>query len=369
MKRPSLAAMRGKPFRFFAGLAGGITLLWIGLAACRPVTPTPSPVPEVHLATVGGAPAATTTPVMEGGASPAEPLRFLLPTPPVEPQTAWRPPLYPSPWAIAPFDHFYFARPVAADEVNWPLADYRYGGVFFSPRNPHTGVDIPARYGTPVLAAASGQVVWAGYGLYSGIKENRSDPYGLAVVLQHNFGYQDQRLYTVYAHLSEIEVAPGQWLETGEVLGEVGSTGFTTGPHLHFEVRLGVNDSHHTVNPELWLVPPQGWGVLVGRLTDYYLRPLAGYLVLVENLTTGQQWQVKTYSSLGVNSDPYYNENLVLSDLPAGHYLVRVPSASYRSKLEVDICPGQVTYFFYQTWVGFSLALPRPPAGPATPLP
>lgn len=339
----------------------GLLLLSVTLAACSAAPPVPTPSPAI-IEPAPGAPFETPEATQATIAAPTEPLRFILPTPPADLLAAWRPPLYPSPWAVSPFDHFYFARPIAADEVNWPLADYRYGGIFFSPRNAHTGIDIPADYGTPVLAAAAGQVVWADYGLYSGIKENHKDPYGLAVVLQHPFGYQDQRLYTVYAHLSEIEVAPGQWLETGDRLGKVGNTGFTTGSHLHFEVRLGTNDSHHTLNPELWLVPPQGWGVLVGRLTDYYLRPLTGQLVLVENLDTGRTWQVKTYGSLGTNSDPYYQENLVLGDLPAGRYRVRVPTASYRSELEVEIRPGQVTYFFYQTWVGFSTALPRPPA-------
>ncbi len=344
-------------------------LVFVGvLTACYTASTTPTLSPT-DLDLTPFAPSATPEPIASRQAQTADPLRFVLPTPPVELLSAWRPPLYPSPWAISQFDHFYFARPIAADEVSWPVADYRYGGIFFSPQNAHTGIDIPANYGAPVLAAAPGQVVWANYGLYSGIKENRRDPYGLAVVLQHPFGYQNQRLYTVYAHLSEIEVAPGQWLETGEVLGKVGNTGFTTGAHLHFEVRLGVNDSHHTLNPELWLTPPQGWGVLVGRLTDYYLRPLIGHLVLVENLDTGQRWQVKTYGSLGANSDPYYKENLVLSDLPAGRYLVRVPSSSYRSNLEVEIRPGQITYFFYQAWVGFSTALPRAPMEVAIPKP
>jgi len=91
----------------------------------------------------------------------SDPLRFVFPTPQPAPVSAWRPPLYPTPWAPTPYDHFYFARPIAANEINWPLADYRYGGVFFD-NVVHTGVDIPAPRGTPVLAAGPGRVTWAG---------------------------------------------------------------------------------------------------------------------------------------------------------------------------------------------------------------
>jgi hypothetical protein len=296
-------------------------------------------------------------------------MQFDLPTPGPEPVSAWRPPLYPIPWAVSQFDHFYFARPIAADEINWPEANYRYGGVFFRSEDVHTGVDIPADFGAPVIAAGPGQVVWAGWGLYSGLSENTDDPYGIAVVIHHDFGYQNQPLYTVYAHLSEVDVTRGQWLDTGDVLGRVGNTGFTTGPHLHFEVRLGGNDSYHTLNPELWLVPPEGWGVLAARLTNYRSELLNSFLVIVESRSTGQIWMVKTYSSAGVNSDSYYHENLVLSDLPAGMYTINVPYAGFSNKIDLEILPGQVTYFSFQGWVGFSTDLPPPKEEIPTPIP
>src|SRR3989304_5183477 len=95
--------------------------------------------------------------------SPA-PFQFSLPTPGAEPVSAWRPPLYPIPWAMSPYDHFYFARPIAADQVNWPLPDYRYGGVFFGPNIVHTGGDIPTPAGTPIMAAGGGGGVWGRVG-------------------------------------------------------------------------------------------------------------------------------------------------------------------------------------------------------------
>lgn len=291
---------------------------------------------------------------------PSEPLRFDLPTPAAEPVSAWRPPLYPVPWALNAYDHFYFARPIAADEVNWPLANYRYGGVFFE-NITHTGVDIPARPGTPVLAAGPGTVVWAGWGLFSGEPRNENDPYGQAVAIRHDFGYNGQTLYTVYAHMRQVDVAPGQWVDTGQYIGEVGDTGYTTGPHLHFEIRIGENSYYQTRNPELWIVPPQGWGVLAGRVMDSNRELMRKKSVLIESLRTGRQWTVITYGPDSVRPDPYYNENFVISDLPAGLYNVYIVFDGRSSRLELEIRPGQVSYFTFRGEFGYSLDPPPAP--------
>jgi murein DD-endopeptidase MepM/ murein hydrolase activator NlpD len=92
----------------------------------------------------------------------------------------------------------------------------------------HTGTDIGAAMGTPVLAALSGRVILA----------DMMGGYGLAVALEHNSGIQQ----TLYAHLSEIFVKPGELIQQGTVIGRVGSTGASTGPHLHFEFRQMTQD-------------------------------------------------------------------------------------------------------------------------------
>ncbi|MCC6501384.1 MAG: M23 family metallopeptidase [Anaerolineales bacterium] len=291
-----------------------------------------------------------------------EPFRFVLPTPGAEPVSGWRPPLYPTPWAVSPYDHFYFARPIAADNVNWPLAEYRYGGVFFAPDIVHTGVDIDAARGTPILAAGSGTVVSADWGLFTNVPGNFSDPYGKAVTIRHDFGYQGQELYTIYAHMSEIIAVKGQRVETGDTLGLVGDTGATTGPHLHFEVRLGGNSFYDTYNPELWMSPPQGWGVLVGKLTgekgeslnqvEVKVRPFPSEVPLRRALT---------YAEDAVNGDPYYHENLVLSDLPAGIYKIMMEYKEKNAQFFVEIFPGQVTYFTFTDQEGFQLVPPPAP--------
>lgn len=92
----------------------------------------------------------------------------------------------------------------------------------FSRRHFHTGVDIAAPFRAPVRAASDGTVLFAGW--YGG--------YGKLVVLDHGQG-----LSTLYGHLSTILVRPGQRITRNQVVGRVGSTGYSTGPHLHYEVR------------------------------------------------------------------------------------------------------------------------------------
>jgi len=293
------------------------------------------------------------------------PLQFVFPTPMPAPVSAWRPPLYPIPWAPTPYDHFYFSRPIAADEVNWPLADYRYGGVFFQDVV-HTGVDIPAARGTQVLAAGSGKVTWAGYGLYA-LTPDDDDPYGLAVAIRHDFGYDGGTLYSVYGHMDDIFVTKGQHLERGDLIGLVGDTGKVTGVHLHFEVRLGKNNFFGSRNPELWMSPPQGWGVLAGRLMSTSGALLESHAIQVRSYAGEQRWEVKSYGKGSTNSDPYYNENLVLGDLPAGDYEIWIPYAGSIYNQDIHIQPGMVSYFTFKGRNGFKVGLPQVPGTAISP--
>jgi len=314
----------------------------------------------------------------EAGLTPSPvPFQFNIPAPGAEPISGWRPPLYPVPWAMAPYDHFYFARPIAADQVNWPIPDYRYGGIFFAANVVHTGIDIDAEEDSPILAAGPGTVVWVGWGLFTETPGNVSDPYGIAVAIRHDFGYNDQQLYTVYAHMSKAVAIMGQQVKTGELIGLVGATGATTGPHVHFEVRYPLNSFHYTYNPELWVAPPQGWGVLVGRVMDTDGKVLEHAEVNVRSEETKRIFTVKTYGRGGaINPDPYYNENLVLGDLPAGIYKVTLLYEKKTRQTWVEIFPGQVTYFTFEGENGFGTERPPAPtlnflpeALPSTPAP
>jgi len=88
----------------------------------------------------------------------------------------------------------------------------------------HGGIDFGARWGSPIVAAADGQVVGAGW----------AGGYGRQVQVAHGGG-----VVTTYSHMSAIAAAPGTPVRQGQVIGYVGSSGLSTGPHLHFEVRVG----------------------------------------------------------------------------------------------------------------------------------
>ena len=103
----------------------------------------------------------------------------------------------------------------------WPTSVHTISGNNYW--SGHLAIDIGAGIGSPVYAADSGVVIWAGW---------MENGYGNVVIIDHNNNY-----VTVYAHLSVVNVSCGQNIFQGSVLGSAGSTGNSTGPHLHFEIR------------------------------------------------------------------------------------------------------------------------------------
>ncbi|WP_173460111.1 peptidoglycan DD-metalloendopeptidase family protein [Ruminococcus flavefaciens] len=123
----------------------------------------------------------------------------------------------------------YAARPSSSStvltgsgEFGWPVDGGYISDIFGGTRN-HKGMDIAANTGTEIYAAEDGEVVSAGW---------NSGGYGYFVQIGHTDGYQ-----TVYGHMSAVLVTEGQFVARGQLIGEVGSTGDSTGPHCHFEVR------------------------------------------------------------------------------------------------------------------------------------
>ncbi len=114
------------------------------------------------------------------------------------------------------------ARSQTSLRFSWPVRG-RLSSQFGGRRGrPHEGIDIVARRGTPILSSESGRVIHSG----------RLGSYGKVVIVKHAGRYR-----TVYAHASKLLVRKGEFVERGQKLAEVGSTGRSTGPHVHFEIR------------------------------------------------------------------------------------------------------------------------------------
>ena len=114
----------------------------------------------------------------------------------------------------------------------WPAVNHFLSGFEYSPSTNHFGIDIAGALGNAIYAADNGVVVYAGWNDWG---------YGNVVVIDHDGGWQ-----TLYAHLSSFNVGCGQSVYQGDVIGAFGSTGNSSGPHLHFEM---LNESYGKVNP------------------------------------------------------------------------------------------------------------------------
>ncbi len=237
-----------------------------------------------------------------------------------------------------------FQRPILAPGTDTVDRSYPYGSTEGGLREPHHGVEFYNASGTPVLAAADGRVYYSGddsirkFSPWSGF-------YGNIIILEHPMSDTAfDTLYTLYAHLSKVDVSSGQTVTAGEKIGEVGLTGTASGSHLHFEVRVDANDYESTLNPELWLLPHPGNGVLSMRFVDengQFVRAQPNVQFYPDpNGTFIQAWQPETY-------DPgLYNgnwENAVLGDLPAGSYRITYLWSGVLVERWVKIQPGNLT--------------------------
>lgn len=130
--------------------------------------------------------------------------------------------------------------PASRSQFQAPVRRYGLSARFGEPGSwssgHHTGLDFVAPEGRPVHAAKAGVVIWAAGG----------DAYGKQVQINHGGG-----ITTLYAHLGTIRVRKGERVEGGQLIGTIGMTGHTTGPHCHFEVRV----KDKPTNPARWLWP------------------------------------------------------------------------------------------------------------------
>lgn len=271
------------------------------------------------------------------------------------PPTNFQPPPLIPPISRDPLgrDHYWLQRPIDSNAQNWVLGVYSYGSDGPDKNNPlrvHHGIDMPNRVGEIVRAAGAGTVIWAADGRQgeTPIFEN-SPSYGNVILIEHDFGYQGRPIWTLYAHLSSSFVQVGQVVQMGEAIGQVGATGNVTGPHLHFEVRMGQNRYGSTYNPILWMVPYVGHGVIAGRVVDERGNNIMDADITIRNFATGAIHTTTTsyvYQNNGfdVNPDPTWNENFAVADVPIGRYNVIAVVNGERVVQQVTVLEGTTAF-------------------------
>lgn len=305
------------------------------------ITPSPTftitPSPTLTLTPIPSAtPYPTTTPI--ASATPTSPLE----DPNSTPLPTWTPP--PPDPSTQINDHYVFGRPISPNGTNWVDRNYPYGNTRGGQLQIHHGVEFINGTGTPIRAVGDGVVFYAG-GDQAVQFGSMLDYYGNLVVIQHPVtDTSGQPVFTLYGHMSRVEVATGQSVSAGDEIGIVGATGVALGPHLHLEVRVG--DPYNfdgTRNPELWIRPFGGFGTLAGRVTDS-----AGNILYDVSMTIQSQNITRyafSYAGTEVNGDSVFGENFTLGDLPADWYTVTVGEGGrVRFRQLIYVYPNRTTW-------------------------
>ena len=251
--------------------------------------------------------------------------------------------------------HFLLERPIALPGTITIDPTYPYGSTQNGTRQPHHGVEFYNASGTAVLAAADGIVIVAGNDRQAEAYSLWLNFYGNLIVIEHNLPDVSQPVFTLYGHLSKIEVQSGQSVRAGEKIGEVGATGAAIGSHLHFEVRLGEDDYDSNRNPVLWLKPSSGedgnpLGVIAGRFANSQGDPIHYTGLNIQYFPDpgkpqAAAYQVETYApeEHPVRGDDAWQENFVLGDRPAGQYRISFVWENLLYERWIEVQPGKVT--------------------------
>lgn len=271
----------------------------------------------------------------------AHPITPTLITPSSTPAPTFTPPALPQ---TAPDEHYWLRRPVAEGGVVWTNKHYPYGSTRGGELRPHHGVEFDVPYNTEILATASGTIVVAGNDAATAYGPHTSF-YGNLVVIQHDFLYNGQLVFTLYGHLNRPLVEVGQQVNAGDMIGLSGATGVADGPHMHFEVRLGQNSYENTHNPLLWLWPFPDRGTVVGRVTFPNGALAYEAPVRVERIDAPSRYAATTtYANETLNADDLWNENFAIDDVEAGYYRVTVTAGDKKFTQEIWVYPRRTTF-------------------------
>lgn len=246
----------------------------------------------------------------------------------------------------SPEDHYWMVRPIEEGGVVWTDKFYPYGSTRNGTLRPHHGVEFNVgAYDVPVLATAGGTVVFAGADDQEMLGP-QLDFYGNTVVIEHDFAYEGQAVYSLYAHLNGVTVVEGQTVNAKDVVGLSGASGIADAVHLHFEVRVGANNYESTRNPLLWLWPFPDDGTIVGRVTYPDGTFAEDYPVSIHRIDAGEYPVIstKTYASNSVNGDDRWPENFAFDDVDAGRYEVYAKIGNKKYVVEVQLDSRRTAY-------------------------
>lgn len=282
----------------------------------------------------------------------------------------WRPPPVPVPYSLHPDDHYWLMRPIPSGNRNYDLEWYPFGNDVLVPElfpyRIHHGLDFPNPSGTPILAASSGTVIHAGP-LPS--PRNGINYYGNTVIIQHDWQWQGQDVFTLYAHTLEMFVQEGDWVEQGQLIAGVGSSGEVSGAHLHLEVRVGSNNYGNARNPALWVAPFEGWGTLAGKFVDRNGRPISSASITVRPIDVDTPIRNSLTYYPGVRPDPTWDENFVVADLPAGRYTLLIGINGIQYRRTVEIRAGQTSFELISATFAFAPTATPTPTPEVSPTP
>lgn len=253
--------------------------------------------------------------------------------------------------------HFELQVPIHNPPGNVFDPSYRYDNTQNGKREPHAGLEFPAPAGETVFPAADGRVAYAGDDSQTRFGEWK-DLYGNLVIVEHTFQGIAKPLYSLYGHLSRIDVKTGQTVTTQDSLGLVGDSGGATGPHLHFEIRYGDMDLNDRRNPELWLIPGQDedgqpLGVLAGQIIGpdgkaVYLSDVTVQYVGEIGQPVTKSLYLETYADPHMHGDDVWQENFAASNLQTGWYNVAFIYNGQIVEQQIEIDPGQLTLVNFQ---------------------
>jgi len=263
-------------------------------------------------------------------------------------------PLVTAPAAEAPREpsHTWFARPVALGDQSYIDQTYRYGSTMGGNFQQHQGVEFNGGEGSITRAIGDGVVVHA----------RAAEAGALTVVIRH-----DRRLeandssyyvFSAYYHHSALLVTEGQRVRAGDPIGRIGNTGRATNDHLHLEVHAVPVDSvqlvvdpavrypPYSTNPELWIAPRPGTGIVAGRVWDAAGEPVLQArvygLVKPEPAETPFAF-AETYGTRA-RGTPVYHEHFAVGDVPPGEYVLWVEIGGQPVRRTVRVEAGKLTW-------------------------